>query len=610
MKKSTLLFCLGVFGLFSAQAPSNYYSGTAGLTKAALKTKLYEIISNGHNDKGYSGLWTGYKTTDIDDVYEKDGSLMDMYSENPNGSDPYVYKLGTNQCGSYSGEGSCYNREHSVPQSAFGEAAPMRNDIHHVVPTDGYVNNRRSTYVFGEVKNATWISKNGSKVGSSNVANYNGTVFEPIDEFKGDFARIFLYFTTRYQNRIGSINFGMFGSSAYPGLSSWSIPLLLKWHNQDPVSQREINRNNAAYKFQGNRNPFIDHPEFVDLIWGSGTIIPDNESPSTPTNLIADDVTATSVLLNWNASTDNIAVSYYQIFMDGASKTTTNSNSVRVTALTPNTTYTFHVVAKDQAGNNSEASNTVTITTLDGTPENPGEGDDDDDDNTTTCGIENFDNTPVPSNPPASSYDTRTWSNNGITWTATNARTDKQIYIDGDGNKAICIKKGSLKSTKINGGISSFSVKTYLPFSDSAGNYTLKINGQVIKDIPYSKTAKTTTITDINIAGEIEIELVDNTTNNRVSFDNLSWTCYTPLATADVSTQANAITVYPNPVKNNEITISGIKGTQTVQIYSVTGQVVETIYNVKNKEKLTIKKLPKGVYIVKVQDQSTKIIVD
>ena len=173
----------------------------------------------------------------------------------------------------YKKEGDCYNREHSVPQSWFSEASPMKSDAFHVYPTDGYVNNRRSSYVYGEVVDgkATYTSKNGSKLGPSAISSYSGTVFEPIDEYKGDFARTYFYMAICYSNRLGSWTKGeaqkVFKGS-YPYLTNYSIELFTKWNNEDPVSEKEIARNEAVYAIQGNRNPFIDNPEWSTIIWG------------------------------------------------------------------------------------------------------------------------------------------------------------------------------------------------------------------------------------------------------------------------------------------------------------------------------------------------------
>lgn len=267
----SFLLALGV--LFStiglAQAPANYYNSATG-TGYQLKTQLYNIIKD-HDNQSYAALWNLYKHDAFRDVYayyENDGTLLDMYSENPSGTDPYNFYTGTNQCGNYSGEGSCYNREHTIPQSVFGSGVP-RTDGHHVVPTDGYVNNKRSNFPFGNaVSNGGWTSLNGSRVASSAVSGHSGNVFEPIDEFKGDFARIHFYFATRYQNQISSWNYAMFNGTSNQVFKDGFLDVLLQWHENDPVSEVEIARNNRVYQFQDNRNPFIDNPDYVHEIWG------------------------------------------------------------------------------------------------------------------------------------------------------------------------------------------------------------------------------------------------------------------------------------------------------------------------------------------------------
>ncbi len=274
MKKLYLILCTFSVLALSAQ-PANYYDGTSGLTGYALKTKLHEIISNGHLDRGYGGLWNAYKVGDLDKFYENDNSILDIYSEKPLSTDSYSYTPGNNQCGSSTpaSEGGCYNREHLFPQGFFNEDAPMKNDYHHVRPTDNVVNGKRSNYPFGTVGNATWTSTNGSKLGISNFPGYGGTVFEPIDEFKGDVARSLLYFITRYEDRVqnfetSDVNNPQDGTRTRV-FEQWYINLLLNWHQKDPVSAFEIARNNYAYTYQGNRNPFVDRPEFVSMIWTS-----------------------------------------------------------------------------------------------------------------------------------------------------------------------------------------------------------------------------------------------------------------------------------------------------------------------------------------------------
>ena len=363
MKKFTTFLLGFMFAVTLAQAPANYYDGTAGLTGATLKTKLSQIITAGAIDKGYDGLYTGYPTTDRDHYYENDGSVLDMYSENPTGTDPYNFQHGVKKCGNYSNEGDCYNREHIVPQSFFNSASPMVSDIHFIRPTDGKVNGMRSNYPFGVVSNPAFTSKNGTKVGPCTSPGYSGSVGEPIDEFKGDIARMVFYFVTRYESRLSGFSTGnMLGGSAFPGLQPWERDVLLTWATQDPVSPTEIERNNASFVFQKNRNPFIDHPEWIQTIWGTQVI--DTQAPSTPANLALISTSTASANLSWTASTDNIGVTYYKIFVDGVFHSNSPSNTATVSGLNQGTTYNFYVNAVDAAGNISPQSNTVSGTTL------------------------------------------------------------------------------------------------------------------------------------------------------------------------------------------------------------------------------------------------------
>jgi len=351
-----------------AQIPTDYYDDAIGLTGYTLKSELHSIIKNGHINQGYSALYDGYESTDSDNYYENDGTVLDMYSENPTAVDPYNYTHGNNTCGTYTNEGDCYNREHLMPQSWFSSAQPMKSDIHHVVPSDGKVNGIRGHYPLANVASANWVTENGSKRGSCAVAGYSGTVFEPIDEFKGDIARIYFYMATRYENEIGSWeNANSDGSDPVLDGSSdhvfenWYLDMLIAWHTADPVSLREEDRNNAAYNYQGNANPFIDHPEWVNAIWNP---IPDTEAPSTPTNLIVDNETSNSFQLSWTASSDDIGVVGYDIFKNGSLIGTSSTTSYVLTGLNPSTSYNLYIVAKDAALNESANSTTIVGTTL------------------------------------------------------------------------------------------------------------------------------------------------------------------------------------------------------------------------------------------------------
>jgi endonuclease I len=282
MKKNYTLLLLLLAVVAFAQAPANYYNSATG-SGYALKTQLKTIITNNHNDQGYGSLWSLYSTTAFrDNFYENDGSLLDLYSENPTGVDPYNYTSTSNQCGNYNSEGDCYNREHLVPQSYFDNFAidPMKNDPFHVFPSDGKVNGDRGNLGFGIVGSANYTSQNGSKRGNmlaTPYSSFTGVVFEPINAFKGDVARAMFYFATRYESSMG--NFynaassttcqakAMFDGSTNKVFSDDFILILIKWHLDDPVSSIEIAKNNAIYNYQGNRNPFIDNPSYVCSIW-------------------------------------------------------------------------------------------------------------------------------------------------------------------------------------------------------------------------------------------------------------------------------------------------------------------------------------------------------
>ncbi len=266
----------------SSEMPVGYYTTATG-TGATLKTNLNNIISN-HTTVGYDDLWDAYNTTDV----KPNGKVWDMYSDAGECADaPYEFTLGTNQCGSYSVEGDCYNREHSWPKSWFNDASPMYSDLFHVVPTDGKVNGERGNYAFGTVTMpAAYTSQNGSKRGTCSAPGYNGSegiVFEPIDAYKGDFARNYFYMATCYQNVIANWHSNdpsaedILQANAYPVFEDWFLNMLIQWHVSDPVDQKELTRNDEVYAIQGNRNPFIDYPQFVNQIWG--------QNPNQPTAL-------------------------------------------------------------------------------------------------------------------------------------------------------------------------------------------------------------------------------------------------------------------------------------------------------------------------------------
>lgn len=266
--RAPLLFSLTTALLSGAiaQPPPGYYDAAEGLSGEALKQALYGIIHS-HNVHQYGDLWTDFQTTDVRD----DGKVWDIYSDVPGGAAPYSYTFVTDQCGTYNSEGDCYNREHSVPQTWFNGSTPMYTDLFHMYPVDGWVNNKRGELPYGEVGSVDWTSQNGSKTGSSATPGYSGTVFEPIDAYKGDLARSYFYMMTCYMPLVSGWSSPMFTGG---DLAPWAEDQLVAWSDADPVSQKEIDRNNAIYGIQANRNPFIDRPEWVHFIWGPTAGVP------------------------------------------------------------------------------------------------------------------------------------------------------------------------------------------------------------------------------------------------------------------------------------------------------------------------------------------------
>lgn len=261
-----------------AAAPASYYNSAVGQSDKNLMAALRNIIHD-HKEVSYSsGLLNAFAIADTDNQ----GYIIDIYSNcryspDDNGSSA-----------SHVGQG--YNREHSFPRSWFGGAvSPMNTDVFHIYPTDIHVNSQRGNNPYGVCANGTRLSYGNyvakGRLGTSTYPGYSGVVFEPDDEYKGDLARTYFYMATCYMNELpnwpGSAQLDK--SNGYKAFSTWTINMLMEWTRLDPVSEKETKRNDAIYGIQGNRNPFIDHPELAEYIWGnmqgqkwtgSGEIIP------------------------------------------------------------------------------------------------------------------------------------------------------------------------------------------------------------------------------------------------------------------------------------------------------------------------------------------------
>lgn len=246
---------------------NNFYQSLDGLSGEALRNNLFLLQkANRNSTPKYSDLWKTYEDAFVDKFYENDGTVLDFYTEIPNGKDKYNFSFNDRHQGEkVKNEGEKFNREHIIPQSWFGKKNPMRNDAHHVWPSDVIVNAIHGNLPYGTTKNGKIVSSNGSKFGTSVEDGEN--VFEVINEFKGDIARVYFYFVLTYQDK--NLNQGKHANRVFEKINdkytikSNFLNTYLEWAKKDDISQFDLDRNNGIYKHQKNRNPFIDYPELI-----------------------------------------------------------------------------------------------------------------------------------------------------------------------------------------------------------------------------------------------------------------------------------------------------------------------------------------------------------
>lgn len=270
-----LSFLFLSFSYVKAEIPAGYYDAADGKAEAELKTAMHQIIRNFINldFDGFSAMYWGenyFKKCD----WNPAGYYWDMYS---------------------SEQRSTYNssqmaREHCMPRSWWGTSTDYgraNGDLNNLFPADFTANGKKSNLPLGETTNASWTNE-VVKIGTNSYLGYTGNIFEPADEYKGDFARTYLYMVTSledYSARWEDDGLSMLNNETYPVFKDWAIDMLLDWCRQDPVSQKEIDRNDSVFSLQQNRNPFIDIPDLAEYIWGnkkSQTLTIENKT-TTPT---------------------------------------------------------------------------------------------------------------------------------------------------------------------------------------------------------------------------------------------------------------------------------------------------------------------------------------
>ncbi|MDX2247318.1 MAG: endonuclease [Bacteroidia bacterium] len=339
------LYLTTLWLLFGFLLSSNVFAQTppTGLTGQALR----DWIKQNFYDSFHTTL--GYSTARM---------YMYNYIDNQNNTITDVYG-GFVQPWTFGGTGTNpapINAEHTIPQSFFGSADPMQSDIHHLFPSLDIWNSTRSNYPFADIAdNVTtkWMRDDVSQTTIPTTlieeySEYANQQFEPREDHKGDCARAIFYFFTMYPTQAGAIT-----SVADPNM-------LFQWHQQDPVSPKETARNAGVEMYQGNRNPYIDHPEWVADAWSMTS-----SAPSAPTNL-AVSAGATSLTLSW---TDAAGETGYEVYnstdnVNFSLLTTLSSNAVSYThtGLSVGTTYYYYLVAFNGTGSSP---NSVTVS---GTP--------------------------------------------------------------------------------------------------------------------------------------------------------------------------------------------------------------------------------------------------
>ena len=624
--KRILLLCFLLPALVFSQIPAGYYDGTSSLTGYALKTKLHEIISSKNINWHYGDLTEFYNKTDLDKYYDHDASnttiLLDIYSEIPNGPDVYEYTV-ANVTGSANAEGQGWNREHMMPQSTFNSNYPMYSDLFYVIPTDARINQLRSNYPYGIAKTTTapfYTFTNGSRISANGTpgSGYTGRVYEPIDEFKGDIARSLLYFAVRYEGKLGLFNYYNGTSAANDrspldgteekAFEDWYLAMLLQWHNQDPVSQREIDRNNEVYALQKNRNPFIDYPQWVNAIWNQTA---NSLEPEAPTNLSITQTSAYFVNLSWTPSPDADVIGY-KIYQNDVLIAYTKDTSVSIDHLEPSTFYNFKVQAYDNSYYQSMYSNTVSATTLatdiyakdlmitkylEGSENNRA--------------IEITNKTGHPVNLNKYRISTQFYNN-----TAGNYYFPDAYELEGlvQHNETFVVLNP----------YSNFSCIT----NDEARFVTaapqLTFSGSQYLELRYaSTTVDALGIKDMSnssVLGDVSLYRLSSVTQPSNTFTLSEWEAFPAdycenlgvLATSDVGFYSeNNWSVYPNPVVGNSLYVEGkqLENVQEISVFDLSGKLVQQESRpFKNKNSVNVQNLKPGVYILNIDHKSLKFI--
>jgi endonuclease I len=583
LKKIIILILLATLAI--AAIPDGYYNNASGLSGTALKTALHGII-DGHTEFSYDYLKTALPQTD----------------EDPNNSSNLVL-IYTGRSISKSLWYPHWNREHSWPKSHgdFGDSPPAGTDMHHLRPSDVDVNGVRGNKDY---------DNGGSLVSGTSDCYTDGDSFEPRDEVKGDCARMMFYMTVRYEGggepdlELVDRNTG----TSEPNLGKLST--LLAWHVADPVDDWERRRNDRVYSYQNNRNPFIDHPEYVSYIFGG-------ETPggiSAPVAALASNVDSSSFTANWSSVSDADGYKIYvaedvsfSTFVSGYDPKIVTAMNENITGLAPETDYYYKLKAYDSS-EESDYSNIVTVQTLEGgggtvTPPDTGDG------HTET--FANFSET-------GSSYLSGLFVGlDGSSWTYDNCRGDIKIT-----DETPCLGKdrnpmSSVTSGTITGGIVELSFQYKQAFST---NVSLDV---LVNDVKLATVTSDNEIgviknsgsISVNVSGDAVIKFLQTSGTGQVAIDNITWTSPVVSVEPVLPHTFHVGDAYPNPFNPRctlpleltydtytEISLLDVLGNERQHIFSGTMSAGTHQIDIDGSD------LSTGLYFVLVKHQSTNVM--